>query len=71
MNPSSASCESIRSAMIVDDHLVRDQVALVHVGLGVLADLGLLADGRAQDVAGRVVGQVEVLLEPFALGALA
>ncbi len=35
------------------------------------ADLGLLANRGTQDVAGGVVGQVEVLLQPLALGSLA
>ena len=34
------------------------------------ADLGPLAHGGAEDVAGRVIGQVEVLLEALALRAL-
>jgi hypothetical protein len=37
-----------------DDHVVGDQLALVHVFLGVLADLGALLDGGAEDVPGRV-----------------
>ena len=34
-------------------------------------ELGLVAHRRAQDVAGRVVGQPQVFLQPLALGALA
>ena len=37
----------------------------------VLPELGLLAHRGAQDVAGRVVGQPQVLLQALALGALA
>ena len=54
-----------------DQHLVRDQVAAVHVLLGLLADVGLVLDRGAQDVTGRVVRQFEVLLEAFALGSFA
>src|SRR5262245_54564389 len=54
-----------------DDHLVRDQIAAVHVLLGLPADLGSLLDRGAQDVARRVVGQPEVLLKALPLGSLA
>ena len=54
-----------------DDHLVGHEPALVHVLLGGLAELGALLDGGPEDVAGRVVGQPEVLLEALPLGALA
>src|SRR5262249_39208407 len=54
-----------------DDHLVRHQVAAIHVLLCLLADLRALLDRGAQDVAGGVVGQPEVLLQPLALGSLA
>src|SRR5947209_383918 len=53
------------------DHLVRNQVAAVHVLLRLAAELRLLLDGRAQDVAGRVVRHVEVLDELRGLRALA
>ncbi len=54
-----------------DDHVVGDEVAAVHVLLRLAADLGLVAHGGAQDVAGRVVGQAEVGGEALALGPLA
>src|SRR6476620_5796192 len=54
-----------------DGHLVRDQVPAIHVLLGLLADLGPLLDRRAQDVAGRVIGQPEVLLPTLHLCPLA
>ena len=53
------------------DQVVRDEVALLHVLLGLLADRGLLLDREAQDVAGGVVGQVEIVDEALGLGALA
>ena len=53
-----------------DDHIVRDQVAAVHVLLGRLAELGPLRHGGPEDVAGRVVGQAEVLLQAFSLRSL-
>ena len=71
MKPSSASLVAIRSRDHVDDQLVRHEVAGVHELLGLLSQLASVADGRAQDVAGGPVGQVEVLLEALALGALA
>ena len=55
----------------VDHQLVRREVAAVHVLLDLLAQLASFADGGPQDVARGRVGQVEVLLEAFALGALA
>ena len=54
-----------------DDHLVGDEVAAVHVVLGGLAELGSLAHRGAEDVPGRVVRQLEVLLQALALRALA
>src|SRR5512139_1700610 len=54
-----------------DDHLVGDEVAPVHVLLRLLAHLGPLLDRGAQDVAGGVVRQPEVLLQALALGSLA
>src|SRR5215211_324036 len=53
-----------------DDHLVGGQVAPVHVLLRLLADLGALLDGGAEDVAGRVIGEAEVLLKALPLGPL-
>src|SRR5215208_5347523 len=53
-----------------DDHLVGHQVAAIHVLLGLLADLGPLLDRGAQDVAGGVVRQAEVLLQALPLSPL-
>ena len=53
------------------DQVVGHEVAAVHVLLGLLAELALLLDRLAQDVAGGVVGQVEVGDQPLGLGALA
>jgi hypothetical protein len=52
-------------------HLVRDQVASVHVLLCLPAELGAVAHRRAQDVPGGVVGQAEILLQSLPLGPLA
>src|SRR5690606_30733241 len=41
-----------------------------HVLLGLLAELGLVAHRGAQDVARRVVRQLEIGLQPLALSAL-
>ena len=54
-----------------DDDLVGNQVAAVHVGLRVQADLGLVLDRGAEDVPGRVVGQAQVFVQKLALRALA
>ncbi len=53
-----------------DDHLVGDQVAAIHVLLRGPAQLGLVAHRGTEDVAGGVVGQAQVFLQPLALGAL-
>ena len=55
----------------VADQLVRHQVAAVHVLLGLGPELGAVLHGGAQDVARRVVGQVEVVDEALGLGSLA
>ena len=55
----------------VADQVVRHQVAAVHVLLGLAPQLGAVLHGGAQDVAGRVVGQVEVVDQALCLGALA
>src|SRR3954451_1446259 len=54
-----------------DDDLVGDQVAAVHVLLGLLAEVRAVLDGLAQHVARGDVGEREVLLEALGLGALA
>ena len=71
MNPSPASLRETRSAIRPDHHLVGHQVAPIHVLLRLVPELGALADRGAKDVAGRVVRQAEVLLQPLALGSLA
>ena len=53
------------------DHLVRHELAFVHVPLRLLAELRAVLDRLAQDVASRVIGQVEVLDEPLGLRSLA
>ena len=53
------------------DQVVGHQIAPVHVLLGLPAELRLLLHRPAQDVAGGVVGKVEVLPEARGLGALA
>ena len=53
------------------DEVVGHEVAPVHVGLGLFAEVAPLLDRSAQDVAGGVVGQPEVRDEPLGLGALA
>jgi hypothetical protein len=53
-----------------DDDVVGDELAPVHVLLGLLPELGALRDGGPQHVPGRDVGQVEVLLQALGLGAL-
>src|SRR5215210_2980705 len=59
---------------LVEDHrdheLVGHQLALVHVLLGLLAELGAVLDVRAQEVARTDVGQPEVLGQSRGLGAL-
>jgi hypothetical protein len=55
----------------VDDQLVGDELARVHVALGREAELAALLLGRTEDVAGRDVRQAEVVLQPSGLGALA
>jgi len=57
--------------MTLQIRVVGHEVALVHVGLGLLAELRLLLDRRAQDVARRVVRQVEIVDDALGLGALA
>jgi len=54
-----------------DQDLVGDEVAAVHVLLRLGTDVGALLDRGPEDVTGRVVGEVQVLLEAFALGSLA
>jgi hypothetical protein len=54
-----------------DDHVVGNEVAGVHVLLGLAAELGPLVHRLAQDVPRREVRQVEVLGEALGLGALA
>src|SRR3954453_14215785 len=54
-----------------DDEPVGDEVARVHVLLGLPAELGALGDGGAQDVAGGEVREAEVVREALGLGALA
>ena len=54
-----------------DDDLVGHQVAVVHVLLGLLAELGPVLDRLAQDVSGGDVGQLEVLLQALGLSSLA
>src|SRR3954453_4229563 len=53
-----------------DDDLVGDEVAAVHVLLGLLAEVRLLLDRLAQHVPRRDVREREVLLEALRLGAL-
>jgi len=76
MKPSAASGSPSRSTITTDDHVVWDEVAAVHVLLRVLR--GGLAEGsglsrtaRGRMSAGGVVGQLEVLQQPLALGSLA
>ena len=52
------------------DELVRHQLAVVHVGLGLLAERGLVLHGLPEDVAGGEIGQVEVGHEALGLCAL-
>ena len=54
-----------------DDHLIRNEVAPVHVLLRLESDRSPLPNGGPEDVAGRVVGEFEVLLQALALGPLA
>src|SRR3954452_7931552 len=54
-----------------DDEVVGDELALVHVVLGLPAELGALAPVLAQQVARADVGHAEVLGQPGRLGALA
>lgn len=51
-------------------HVVGNQVAAVHDGLGRQADLGSCGDGGAEDVPCGDVGHVEVQREQFRLRAL-
>jgi hypothetical protein len=53
-----------------DDHVVGHEVAALHVLLRGPAQLGFVPDRGAEDVPGRVVGQVEVFGQALALGAL-
>src|SRR3954451_11939149 len=53
-----------------DHHLIGNEVAPIHVPLGLGAELGALTNGGPEDVAGRVVGEAEVLLQPLALRPL-
>ena len=60
-----------RSLDDADHDLVADQAAGVHDLLGHQAELGALADGGAQHVAGGDVRHDEVARQAHALGALA
>src|SRR5207248_9483909 len=51
-------------------HVVGNEVAAVHVGLRLLTELRALLHRGTKDVAGRVVGQVEVRDETLSLGPL-
>src|SRR5205807_9884297 len=54
----------------LDDDLVGDQLSLLHVLLGLVAQVGSVPDRLAQEIAGDDVGQAEVFAQAFALRAL-
>jgi hypothetical protein len=55
----------------LDHEVVRHELALVHVGLGLAAEVGLLGHVLTQQVARGDVGQVEVIAQACGLGAFA
>ena len=71
MKPSSASLLAIRSAITPTITSSGTKSPRSMYSFASLADLGAVAHGGAEDVAGGVVGQVEVLLQALALGPLA
>ena len=71
MKPSSASLESIRSAITPTITSSGTRSPRSMYSFAVAAQLGLVPHRGAQDVAGRVVGQPQVFLQPLALGSLA
>ena len=54
-----------------DDELVRDQMAPVHIGFGLLPQGGALGDGLAQEVARGDHGNPERGFDIFCLGSFA
>ena len=55
----------------VDDQVIGNELALVHVALGLHAELGALLDGGTQKVAGRDVSNAKLSHELLCLGPLA
>ena len=66
-----AAAQAGHDAVSCDDDLVGDELACVHVALGLDAELGALLDGCAQQVAGGDVLEAEGLDELGGLSALA
>ena len=52
-----------------DDHVIRDQLAGVHIGLGQQPGLGAFLNGGAQDIAGGDRRDAQLGTEDLSLGA--
>ena len=69
MKPFWASCETLLHE--IDDKLVGNELALVHVGLGLLAELCAVLDGSTEQVARRDVRHSVFSNKTLGLRALA